>query len=74
MKQLSPPRLIILGFVLLVLGFVLPFSMLLQVLPSTLLLNFVAYLSSLFGLVIGIVGLVLYTQTRRRGGDLVCGD
>jgi hypothetical protein len=69
MKQLSPPRLIILGFVLLVLGFVLPFSMLLQVLPSTLLLNFVAYLSSLFGLVIGIVGLVLYTQTRRRGGD-----
>ena len=69
MKQLSPLRLIILGFVLLVLGFVLPFSMLLQVLPSTLLLNFVAYLSSLFGLVIGIVGLVLYTQTRRRGGD-----
>ena len=69
MKQLIPPRLIILGFVLLVLGFVLPFSMLLQVLPSTLLLNFVAYLSSLFGLVIGIVGLVLYTQTRLRGGD-----
>lgn len=69
MKQLTPPRMILLGFVLLVLGFVLPFSMLLQILPSTLLLNFVAYLSSLFGLVIGIVGLVLYTQTRRRGGD-----
>jgi len=69
MKQLTPLRMILLGFVLLVLGFVLPFSMLLQILPSTLPLNFVAYLSSLFGLVIGIVGLVLYSQARRRGGD-----
>ncbi len=69
MKQLSPLRLMIIGFVLLVLGFVLPFSMLLQILPSTLLLNFLAYLSSLFGLVIGIVGLVLYSQARKRGGD-----
>jgi len=60
---------IILGFVLLVLGFVLPFLMLLKMLESTLLLNFLAYLSSLFGLVIGVIGLVLYSQARRRGGD-----
>jgi len=69
MKQLSPLRLIILGFVLLLIGFILPFLMVLQILPSTLLLNFLAYLSSLFGLVIGIVGLVLYSQARKRGGD-----
>ncbi len=69
MKQLTPFRMIILGFVLLVLGFVLPFLMLLKMLESTLLLNFLAYLSSLFGLVIGVIGLVLYSQARRRGGD-----
>ncbi|MBM3134042.1 MAG: hypothetical protein FJZ89_01895 [Chloroflexi bacterium] len=45
MKQLTPLRMILLGFVLLVLGFVLPFSMLLQILPSTLPLNFVSRLS-----------------------------
>jgi len=43
--------------------------MLLKMLESTLLLNFLAYLSSLFGLVIGVIGLVLYSQARRRGGD-----
>jgi hypothetical protein len=69
MKQLSPLRLIILGFVLLLIGFILPFLMVLQILGSTLLLNFVAYLASLFGLVIGIVGLVMYSQARKRGGD-----
>lgn len=64
----SPFRLVILGFVLLLIGFLLPFFMVLRVLESTLLLNFVAYLSSLFGLFIGLVGLVQYGQSRRQGG------
>jgi hypothetical protein len=69
MMQASPIRLIFLGFVLLLIGVLLPFLMVLQILGSTLLLNFLAYLSSLFGLVIGIVGLVMYSQARKRGGD-----
>ena len=65
MTKLSPFQLVLLGFVLLVIGFILPFLMVLQLLESTLLLNFVAYLASLFGLIIGLVGIVLHGHPRR---------
>jgi len=61
----SPFQLILIGFVLLVIGFLLPFLMVLQLLESTLLSNFVAYLASLFGLIIGLVGIVLHGHPRR---------
>lgn len=64
--QASPARLILLGFVLLMIGVCVPFLMLLQLLESTLFLSFLSYLSSVAGLVIGIVGAALYTRAERQ--------
>jgi len=69
MTNLSPLQLILLGFLLLVLGFLLPFLMVLQLLESTLLWNFVAYLASFFGLIIGLIGVVTYTRLHRKDKD-----
>ncbi len=69
MKYATPYRLMWLGFVLLVIGVLLPFLMLLHLLESNLLSNFIAYLASFLGLVIGLVGVVLYAQTRRKDQD-----
>jgi hypothetical protein len=57
-------KLIITGFILLLLGLVLPSLMLLGLLESTLPLNFMSYASSTAGLVVGFIGIALY---RRRG-------
>jgi len=69
MIYLTPTKMIWLGFVLLVIGFLLPFAMVLRALESTLLLNFVAYLASIIGLVLGLLGLILRTASQRRDGD-----
>lgn len=57
-------KLIITGFILLLLGLVLPTLMVLELLESTLPLNFMSYASSTAGLVVGFIGIALY---RRRG-------
>jgi hypothetical protein len=64
MGNLSPIYMMLLGLLLLLLGICGPFLMIIQVLESTLLLNFLAYLASLGGLVLGIVGVVSYTQRK----------
>jgi hypothetical protein len=69
MRYATPPQLMWLGFILLVIGFLLPFLMVLRLLEPTLLLNFIAYFASLFGLIIGVIGLVTYTQVRKKGKD-----
>jgi hypothetical protein len=43
--------------------------MVLQMLESTLLMNFIAYLASFGGLVIGLLGVVEYARTRRNNED-----
>ncbi|MBI5030731.1 MAG: hypothetical protein HZB51_09405 [Chloroflexi bacterium] len=65
----GPVQLMLLGFVLLVLGIVLPFLMILKVLESTLFLGFVSYLVSFGGLVIGFIGVLNYGQSRGRDRD-----
>ncbi|MFH2102405.1 MAG: hypothetical protein ABIJ39_03510 [Chloroflexota bacterium] len=57
-----PFRIILLGFVLVVLGAVLPFLMVLQVLESTFLLNFLSFGMSVAGLFLGIIGGSLYVR------------
>lgn len=69
MIYLTPIKMILLGLVLLVIGFILPFAMVLRALESTLLLNFFAYLSSVIGLVLGLLGLILRAGSQRRDGD-----
>ncbi|MCL0056176.1 hypothetical protein M1O20_00705 [Dehalococcoidia bacterium] len=66
---MSHLRLIILGFLLLLVGAVLPFVMVIRLLESTFLLNFVAATSSVGGLTVGLIGIVQYNRSRRQGMD-----
>jgi len=61
-----PVSMILLGFFLLILGWVLPFLMVLHVLPSTFFLNFFSYTLSLAGLILGIIGSALYVRLRKK--------
>ncbi len=61
------PRLLLgIGIALLLLGFVLPVLMVMQVVESTFFLNFFSYIASLLGLMLGIIGLVFITSRYRR--------
>ncbi|MCI0475064.1 MAG: hypothetical protein L0Y55_02345 [Anaerolineales bacterium] len=66
MNRLTPSQMMWLGFFLLVLGFVLPFLMVLQFLESNLLTTFIAYLASFSGLVIGLMGVVEYARIQKK--------
>jgi len=55
-----PWKLLLLAFILLVAGLLLPFLMVLRVLPSTFFLNFFAYAASFSGMILGLIGAVLY--------------
>lgn len=57
------------GGILLVVGAVLPFLMVLQIIVSTLLLNFVSAIATLLGMVIGFTGLFEYHKTIKRKRD-----
>ncbi len=54
--------LIIIGFVLLFLGMVLPFLMVIQLIESTFLLNFLVFAMSLIGLIVGMYGGAMYDR------------
>lgn len=64
MSRWHPKYLLIVAVFLLVLGFVLPFLMMAQVIPSTFFLNFLAYTSSVIGLFVGMIGIVVYRRRR----------
>jgi len=65
----SPIVMIVVALLMLILGFVLPFLMMMRILESTILLNFVAYLVSVFGLVLGLVGASSYTRRADKEND-----
>lgn len=69
MISISPLKLILLGLVLLLIGVLLPFVMVLRILEPTLLLNFLAYFASFFGLVFGMIGLLTYSREHRHDKD-----
>lgn len=64
--QWHPKYILLVGFSLVLLGFILPFLMILQIIPSTFFLNFLAFFSSVLGLFLGFIGAALY---RRRNRD-----
>jgi hypothetical protein len=61
----NPIFLIILGFFMLLFGWVMPLLMLMHVLPSTFFLNFFSYIVSLVGLILGVVGVAFYVRLRK---------
>jgi len=66
---MSHVRLILLGLALLLVGAVLPFVIVIGLLESTMLLNFVAAISSVTGLTVGLIGVVMYDKSRRENED-----
>ena len=65
----QPLRLILIGFVLVTVGMVLPFLMVMQRLESTFFLNFLSFGASLTGLFLGILGGAGYIRERRKNKD-----
>lgn len=63
--HLTPVQMMWLGFGLLLVGWILPFLMVLRIIEPTLLLNFAAFFASFIGLLIGLVGIVNYASSRK---------
>ncbi|MCL4803053.1 MAG: hypothetical protein KJ046_02000 [Anaerolineae bacterium] len=59
-------RLILIGFVLAVIGAVLPFLIVMRVVPSTYLTNFLAYTASTLGIFLAVIGVAMYVGGERR--------
>jgi hypothetical protein len=56
---------IVIGLVLVIAGVVFPFLMVIRVLPSTFVLNFLSYTASVSGLLLGILGMAFYFKVRK---------
>lgn len=54
------------GFLCVLMGVVLPFLMVMQVVESTLFLNFFSFIISLIGIIIGVIGSAYYVRINRR--------
>lgn len=58
-------RLVVIGFFCVLAGAVLPFLIVLDLLPSTFFLNFLAYGLSTGGLFLGVIGVATYVGEKR---------
>jgi hypothetical protein len=65
MRGMQPWKLILIGFVLVLFGFVAPFLMVIKIVPSSFVLNFLSYGASVVGLFLGLIGAALYVRTHR---------
>jgi hypothetical protein len=66
MINIAPVRIILFGFMLVVLGFVIAVLMTIRIIEPSLFLGLVSYLSSFGGLFLGIMGTALYVRDERR--------
>ncbi len=66
LRGVNPITLMIVGFVLMLIGVILPLLMVVKVLESTFFLNFFSYTSSLLGMILGIIGTAFYAAGRRK--------
>ena len=62
----SPRFLLSLGLILMLLGIILPFLMVIQVLESTFFLNFFAWGASVAGLSFGTIGFAMLSTRRKK--------
>ena len=60
----SPRRLLGIGMLLMLVGIVLPFLMVIQVLESSFFLNFLSWGASVSGLAFGTIGFAMYSKER----------
>lgn len=66
MKGVNPTRILVIGFILVLFGFVGPFLMVLDILPKTFFLSFLSYGSSVGGLFMGIIGTASMVRIKRQ--------
>ncbi len=69
MRTTDPKILLGVGFLLLVIGVVLPILMVMAIIPSTLFLSFFSYAASFVGVIVGFIGafsIVIRSRNRRR--------
>jgi len=66
MMDRNPRILLGIGFILLVLGVVIPILMVMHILESTFFLNFFSYGASLVGLFLGLLGAMSIVARNRR--------
>ena len=63
---MDPKKIILIGFFLVLFGFVAPFLMVLGVLKSTFTLSFISHAASVAGLFLGLIGAAFYSATQRK--------
>ncbi|MEP7135411.1 MAG: hypothetical protein ABI904_10810 [Chloroflexota bacterium] len=64
--MMNNPRLLLsLGLVLMLLGVILPFLMIIYLIPSTFFLNFFSWGASVSGLFLGFIGVATWTKMRK---------
>ena len=66
MMERNPRLLLVIGFLLVLLGAVIPWLMVLKVIRSTFFLNFLAAGVSVAGLVLGVIGTAFYVRLHKR--------
>lgn len=64
-----PGRLMAISILLLLFGFVMPFLMVLDVVKSTLFMNFFSFGASTLGLFLGIASIAMYRYKQKRHDD-----
>jgi len=64
-NQTSPHLILFIGFLLVLLGAVLPFLMLLQVFSASFWLSFVSYTATISGLFLGLIGAATYVRLNK---------
>jgi hypothetical protein len=69
MRFLSPGRMIALGFLMVIIGFILPLLMVIQVLEASFFLVFITYVVSAGGLMLGFIGASFIVMGRRKQRD-----
>ena len=60
---------LIIAFILVLIGAVLPFLMVIKLVTSSFLLNFIAYGTSIGGLFLGVIGAAQYVGTHRNQSE-----
>jgi hypothetical protein len=66
MIRWHPKYLFVIGFLLVFLGFLLPWLMVLQVIEATFFLSFFSFVASIVGLFLGIIAVGYYYRDRRK--------
>jgi hypothetical protein len=62
-------RLLVIGFVLVLIGAVLPFLIVIRLVESTFLLNGIAMVASTVGIFLGVIGTAMYVGNKKKRED-----